>query len=71
MLFHAIEAARVDSVSEVIVVGDTPLDLQAGANGGMRGMVGVLSRAGHGAAYPPHRQRGCFASAATFQVRRV
>lgn len=46
MLFHAMEAARVDSVSEVIAVGDTPLDLQAGANGGMRGVVGVLSGVG-------------------------
>jgi phosphonatase-like hydrolase len=46
MLFHAMEAARVDSVSQVIAVGDTPLDLQAGMNGGMRGVVGVLSGAG-------------------------
>jgi len=46
MLFHAMEAARVDSVSQVIAVGDTPLDLQAGANGGMRSVVGVLSGAG-------------------------
>ena len=46
MLFHAMEAARADSVSQVIAVGDTPLDLQAGANGGMRGVVGVLSGAG-------------------------
>ena len=46
MLFHAMEAARVDSVSQVIAVGDTPLDLQAGANGGMRGVVGVLSGVG-------------------------
>ena len=46
MLFHAMEAARVDSVSQVIAVGDTPLDLQAGTNGGMRGVVGVLSGVG-------------------------
>ena len=46
MLFHAMEAARVDSVSQVITVGDTPLDLQAGTNGGMRGVVGVLSGVG-------------------------
>lgn len=46
MLFHAMEAARIDSVSQVIAVGDTPLDLQAGTNGGMRGVVGVLSGAG-------------------------
>ena len=46
MLFHAMEAARVDSVAQVIAVGDTPLDLQAGANGRMRGVVGVLSGVG-------------------------
>jgi phosphonatase-like hydrolase len=46
MLFHAMEAARVDCVSQVIAVGDTPLDLQAGANGAMRGVVGVLSGVG-------------------------
>jgi phosphonatase-like hydrolase len=45
MLFHAMEAARVDSVAEVVAVGDTPLDLQAGTNGGMRAVVGVLSGA--------------------------
>ena len=33
MIFHAMESARVNSVLEVIAVGDTPLDLQAGANG--------------------------------------
>jgi len=45
MLFHAIESARVDSVAEVVAVGDTPLDLQAGTNAGLRGVVGVLSGA--------------------------
>ena len=45
MIFHAMEAARVNSVLEVIAVGDTPLDLQAGANAGLRGVVGVLSGA--------------------------
>ena len=43
MLFHAMESARVDSVAEVVAVGDTPLDLQAGTNAGLRGVVGVLS----------------------------
>ena len=43
MLFHAMESARVDSVAQVIAVGDTPLDLQAGTNAGLRGVVGVLS----------------------------
>jgi phosphonatase-like hydrolase len=45
MLFHAMEAARVNSVSEVMAVGDTPLDLQAGSNAGLRAVVGVLSGA--------------------------
>jgi phosphonatase-like hydrolase len=54
MLFHAMEAARVDSVSQVIAVGDTPLDLQAGTNGGMRGVVGVLSGAGTRKTMEPH-----------------
>jgi phosphonatase-like hydrolase len=46
MLFHAMEAARVDCVSQVVAVGDTPLDLQAGTNAGMRGVIGVLSGVG-------------------------
>jgi phosphonatase-like hydrolase len=45
MLFHAMEAARVISVGEVMAVGDTPLDLQAGTNAGLRAVVGVLSGA--------------------------
>jgi phosphonatase-like hydrolase len=46
MIFHGMEGARVSSVAEVMAVGDTPLDLQAAANGGVRGMVGVLSGVG-------------------------
>ena len=46
MLFHAIEAARVQNVAEVMAVGDTPLDLQAGNNAGVGGVVGVLTGAG-------------------------
>lgn len=46
MLFHAMELARVNSVAEVMAVGDTPLDLQAASNAGLHGMVGVLSGAG-------------------------
>jgi phosphonatase-like hydrolase len=45
MLFHAMESARVNSVAEVMAVGDTPLDLQAGTNAGLRAVVGVLSGA--------------------------
>jgi phosphonatase-like hydrolase len=47
MLFHAMEAARVDSVAEVMAVGDTPLDLQAGSNAGLGAVVGVLTGAGN------------------------
>jgi phosphonatase-like hydrolase len=45
MLFHVMESARVNSVAEVMAVGDTPLDLQAGTNGGLRAVVGVLTGA--------------------------
>ena len=41
MLFHAMETAQVESVAAVMAVGDTPLDLQAASNAGLRGMVGA------------------------------
>lgn len=43
MLFHAMEALRVENVAQVVAVGDTPLDMQAGTNAGLRGVVGVLT----------------------------
>jgi phosphonatase-like hydrolase len=43
MIFRAMEATGVSSVQEVMNVGDTPLDLQAGTNAGVRGVVGVLT----------------------------
>jgi phosphonatase-like hydrolase len=43
MIFRAMEAARVGDVREVINVGDTPLDLQAGNRSGVLGVIGVLS----------------------------
>lgn len=43
MIFRAMEEARVSSVAEVVNVGDTPLDLQAGSNAGVAGVVGVLT----------------------------
>jgi phosphonatase-like hydrolase len=43
MIFRAMEAARVTSVREVVNVGDTPLDLRAGTNAGVREVVGVLT----------------------------
>ena len=49
MLFHAMEAAKIDRVAEVAAVGDTALDLQAGTNAGVRAVVGVLTGAGSAA----------------------
>jgi phosphonatase-like hydrolase len=43
MIFRAMEATGVIDVRRVIKVGDTALDLQAGTNAGVRGVVGVLS----------------------------
>ena len=43
MIFRAMEATGVTSVHEVINLGDTPLDLQAGTNAGVREVVGVLT----------------------------
>jgi len=45
MIFHAMEATGISSVSEVLNVGDTPLDLQSGTNAGAAGVVGVLTGA--------------------------
>ena len=45
MLFHAMEATHVDGVDEVAAAGDTPLDLQAATNAGLRGVIGVTSGA--------------------------
>jgi phosphonatase-like hydrolase len=43
MIFHAMEALGVMDVRRVLKVGDTAMDLLAGANAGVRGVVGVLS----------------------------
>jgi phosphonatase-like hydrolase len=45
MLFHAMEAARIDDVTTVMAVGDTPLDLQAANNAGVGAAIGVYSGA--------------------------
>jgi phosphonatase-like hydrolase len=45
MIFRAMEAAGIADVREVVNVGDTPLDLQAGSNARVRGVVGVLTGA--------------------------
>lgn len=45
MLFHAMEAARIDNVADAIAIGDTPLDIQAANNGGLAAAIGVYSGA--------------------------
>jgi len=47
MIFHAMETVGVQSVSEVLVAGDTPNDLRAGTNAGARYVAGVLTGAHH------------------------
>jgi phosphonatase-like hydrolase len=43
MIFQAMEASKVDDVRDVLNVGDTPLDIQAGKRAGVLGVVGVLT----------------------------
>lgn len=45
MIFHAMEAAGISNVAEVMNVGDTPLDLRSGSNARVAGVVGVLTGA--------------------------
>lgn len=45
LIFRSMEATGVTSVHQVMCVGDTVLDLQAGRNAGARYVVGVLSGA--------------------------
>src|ERR1700738_3211624 len=43
MIFHAMETSGIDNVRQVLNVGDTPLDIQAGTRAGVVGVIGVLS----------------------------
>jgi phosphonatase-like hydrolase len=43
MIFLAMERSGVHDARSVVVVGDTPLDLQAGTNAGAGGVVGVMT----------------------------
>jgi len=43
MIFHAMEKLDIQSVAEVLKIGDTPADMLEGTNAGCRGVVGVLS----------------------------
>jgi phosphonatase-like hydrolase len=43
MILHAMMQLNVQSVHEVIKIGDTPADMLEGRNAGCRGVIGVLS----------------------------
>jgi phosphonatase-like hydrolase len=43
MIFHAMEVSGIDDVRQVLNVGDTPLDIQAGKRAGVFRVIGVLS----------------------------
>lgn len=43
MLFHAMRELNIQSVHEVVKVGDTPADMLEGVNAGCRAVVAVLS----------------------------
>jgi phosphonatase-like hydrolase len=43
MIFHAMSQLDIQSVHEVIKLGDTPADMLEGHNAGCRGIIGVLS----------------------------
>jgi len=47
MIFQCMSRLKVSDVNRVIVIGDTPLDMQAGCNAGCRAVIGVLTGA-HG-----------------------
>jgi phosphonatase-like hydrolase len=55
MIFHAMAQLDVQSVHEVVKVGDTPADMLEGVNAGCRGVVGVLSGPLPVAAYGGYR----------------
>jgi phosphonatase-like hydrolase len=43
MIYHAMSELDVQSIHEVIKIGDTPADMLEGRNAGCRGVIGVLS----------------------------
>lgn len=43
MIFHAMQHLDIQSVQEVLKIGDTPADMLEGVNAGCLGVVGVLS----------------------------
>lgn len=65
LIFHAMETVGVQSVSEVLVAGDTPNDLRAGANAGARYVAGVLTGAHDAETLRPEPHTHILTSAAT------
>ena len=55
MIFRAMEQLGVTDVARVLVVGDTPRDLQAGTNSGAALVVGVLTGASDADELGAHR----------------
>lgn len=43
MIFHAMQVLDIQSVDQVVKVGDTPADMLEGTNAGCRGVVGVMT----------------------------
>ena len=43
MIYYAMTQLDIQSVHEVLKIGDTPADMLEGYNAGCRGIVGVLS----------------------------
>jgi len=64
MIFRAMEALGVTDVARVVVVGDTPRDLQAGTNSGAGVVVGVLTGASDADELGEHRHTHLLSSAA-------
>ena len=65
LIFHAMETVEVQSVSEVLVAGDTPNDLRAGSNAGAKYVAGVLTGAHDAATLRPEPHTHILTSAAT------
>jgi phosphonatase-like hydrolase len=65
LIFHAMETVGVQSVSQVLVAGDTPNDLRAGVNAGVRYVAGVLTGAHDAASLRREPHTHILTSAAT------
>ncbi|MDC6367639.1 MULTISPECIES: HAD family hydrolase [Flavobacteriaceae] len=64
MLFYAMQQLGVQSVHEVVKIGDTPADLLSGHNGGCRYNIGVLSGANDRQTLEKHPHTHIFGSVA-------